>query len=116
MKSSHPLRAGRPGTQASRSVGHKSGALEGSWELVRTAISGDFPADLVVKNLPANAGDPGSIPDWGARIPYALGQLSPGAATREACVLQQRFSVAIKKEEEMQLQAPLQTYGVRICI
>ena len=26
---------------------------------------GDFPGGLVVKNLPSNAGDAGSIPGWG---------------------------------------------------
>ena len=87
-------------------MGHKSGALKGSWELVRTAISGDFLADLVVTNLPDNAGDMGSIPAWGTRIPYALGQLSPGATTREACVLQQRLSVA-KKRRRNAISGPI---------
>ena len=31
----------------------------------------DFPGGLVVKNLPSNAGDEGSIPDWGPKIPYS---------------------------------------------
>ena len=35
----------------------------------------------MVKNLPANAGDMGSIPDWGTKIPHATGQLSPPPAT-----------------------------------
>ena len=35
----------------------------------------------MVKNLPANAGDMGSIPDWGTKIPHATGQLSPQPAT-----------------------------------
>ena len=30
----------------------------------------DFPGGLGVKNLPSNVGDEGSIPDWGAKIPY----------------------------------------------
>ena len=39
-------------------------------------------------NLPSNAGDEGSIPGWGTKIPHASGQLSPCAreslwATRE---------------------------------
>ena len=37
----------------------------------------------MVKNPPSNAGDMGSIPGWGARIPHAAGQLSPRAATIE---------------------------------
>ena len=31
----------------------------------RTAAILPFPGDSVVKNLPANAGDPDSIPGWG---------------------------------------------------
>ena len=37
----------------------------------------DYPGGPVVKNLPYNAGDAGSIPGWGTKIPYALEQLSP---------------------------------------
>ena len=36
----------------------------------------------VVKNLPCNAGDVGSIPGQGTKIPRAAGQLSPWATTR----------------------------------
>ena len=36
----------------------------------------DFPGDPVVKNPPSNAGDAGSIPVWGAKVPRAAGQLS----------------------------------------
>ena len=42
----------------------------------------EFPGGPVVKNLPSNAGDVGSIPDQGTKIPYALGQLSPLTATK----------------------------------
>ena len=38
---------------------------------------GDFPGSPVVKNPPSNVGDVGSIPGWGAKIPHAMGQLSP---------------------------------------
>ena len=37
----------------------------------------------VLKNPPSNAGDAGLIPGQGTKIPYAMGQLSPRAATRE---------------------------------
>ena len=37
----------------------------------------------MVKNLPSGAGDVGSIPGWGTKIPHALGHLSPSATTRE---------------------------------
>ena len=43
----------------------------------------DFPGGPVVKNPPSNAGDTGSIPDQGTKIPHAVGQLSPGATTAE---------------------------------
>ena len=46
-------------------------------------IRGDFPGGPVVKNLPSNAGDAGSIPGQGTNIPHAAGQLSPHATTRE---------------------------------
>ena len=38
---------------------------------MRLEIRGrDFPGGSVVKNLPAKAGDVGSIPGWGAKIPH----------------------------------------------
>ena len=37
----------------------------------------DFPGGPVVKNLPSNAGDKGSIPGQGTKIPHASGPLSP---------------------------------------
>ena len=41
-----------------------------------------FPGGTVVKNLPANAGDMGSIP-WSRKIPHAMEQLSPCTTTTE---------------------------------
>ena len=37
---------------------------------------GNFSGGAVVENLPANAGDTGSTPGRGTKIPYASGQLS----------------------------------------
>ena len=37
----------------------------------------------MVKNLPYNAGDTGSIPGEGTKISHAAGQLSPRATTTE---------------------------------
>ena len=37
----------------------------------------------MVKNPPANAGDVGSIPGWGTKIPHAVEQLSLRATTTE---------------------------------
>ena len=44
----------------------------------------------MVKNLPYNAGDTGSIPGQGTKIPYAVGQLSPCATTTELACLNWR--------------------------
>ena len=46
----------------------------------------DFPGGPVIKNLPCNAGDVGSIPGQGTKIPHALEQLSLCAtATEPTC-------------------------------
>ena len=37
----------------------------------------------MAKNLPANAGDMGSIPGLGTKIPHVAGQLNPCAITTE---------------------------------
>ena len=39
----------------------------------------------MVKNLPWNAGDVGSSPGWGTKIPHAAEQLNLLAATKSAC-------------------------------
>ena len=45
--------------------------------------SWDFPGGPVVKNLPSNAEDMGSIPGWGTKISHAAGQLSQHTTTTE---------------------------------
>ena len=47
----------------------------------------DFPGGPVVKNLPSNAGDAGSIPGWGTKIPHAAGQASLRTTTTELMCL-----------------------------
>ena len=42
-----------------------------------------FPGGPVVKNPPSNAGDVGSIPGPGTKIPHAARQLSLHATARE---------------------------------
>lgn len=42
----------------------------------------DLPGGPMDKNLPSNAGNAGSIPSPGTRIPHALGPLSPHAQLR----------------------------------
>ena len=44
----------------------------------------DFPGGAMVRNLPANAGDMGSIPGQGTKTPHASGQLNPRTAATEA--------------------------------
>ena len=48
------------------------------------ALGRYFAGGPVVKNLPANAGDMGSIPGLGTNITHAAGQLSLCATTTEA--------------------------------
>ena len=38
---------------------------------LRNSDLGDFPGGSVVKISPSNAGESGSIPDWGAKTQYA---------------------------------------------
>ena len=45
----------------------------------------DFASGPVVKNLPSNAGDVGSIPGLGTKIPHAVGQLSPSTQMKMEC-------------------------------
>ena len=52
---------------------------------VRTRLE-DFSGGPVVNNQPSNAGDVGSIPSGGNKIPHAAGRLlSTCSAAREAC-------------------------------
>ena len=53
----------------------------------------DFPGGPVVKNLPCNAGDVGSIPGQGTKIPHAAGQRSLRATTTELVRLNERGQV-----------------------
>ena len=48
----------------------------------------NIPGGPMVKNLPANAGDTGSIPGQRTKISHAVGQLSPCAATTEPACLE----------------------------
>ena len=54
-----------------------------SWRPAIQPFGSCLVAQPVVKNLPVNAGDMGSI-SWSRRIPRASGQLHPSAATTEA--------------------------------
>ena len=43
----------------------------------------NFPGGPLVKNPPCHAGDMGSIPGWGNKIPRAAGQLSPHTTMKD---------------------------------
>ena len=62
--------------------------------LLKVTVFLDFPGSPVVKNIPCDAGDLGSIPGWGTQILHTMGQLRPHAITKEACTLQGRPNVA----------------------
>ena len=47
----------------------------------------------MVKKPPSNAGDVGSLPGQGTKIPYAAGQLSPCATTTELARFNERALV-----------------------
>ena len=47
----------------------------------------------MVRNLPSNEGDAGSIPGWGTKIPHVVGQLGPHATTTELTRLNERTHV-----------------------
>ena len=61
----------------------------------------DSPYGPVVKNLPANAGDMYSTPDWGIKIPHAVGQLSLCTTTAWAPTLQQEASTVKKRKKNL---------------
>ena len=54
---------------------------------MKKVSDGGFPGGPVVKNPPYNAGDKGSIPGQGSKIPHAAGQISPCATTTELACL-----------------------------
>ena len=57
-------------------------------------MSGDVPGGPVVRNLPSKAGGAGLIPGRGTRIPHAIEQLIPRAATKRAHTAQLRSNAA----------------------
>ena len=60
------------------------GSLMKEKDTLKTDQVRDFPGGPVVKNLPASAGDTGSSPGLGTKIPHAVGQLSLRATATEA--------------------------------
>ena len=58
----------------------------------------------MVKDPPANAGDVGSIPGQGTKIPHAAGQQSPHATTTELTLLNERGCMPCTLEPAPQLE------------
>ena len=60
----------------------------------------DFPDGRVVKNLPCKAGDMGSIPGWGTKIPHDEEQLSQLAATTVPTYLHHKSSLCAQDPQD----------------
>ena len=60
----------------------------------------------MVKNPPCNAGNTGSIPDWGTKIPHAAEQLSPHTTTFEP--------TATSRDCVVQLKIPNDTMRIQV--
>ena len=58
----------------------------------------DFPSGPVVKGLPCNAGDAGSVSSWGCKIPHASEQLSPCVPQLESWCTLVKESVRCNKD------------------
>ena len=56
-----------------------------------------FPGGPVVKNLPCNAKDVGSIPGRGTKIPHTKGELSPCTTTTKTRRHKDRFHMQQQK-------------------
>jgi len=54
-----------------------------NWKISQENPKLQLPGGPVAKDLPSSAGDMGSAPGWGTKIPYTVEQLSPSASTRE---------------------------------
>ena len=85
--------------------------------MVKNPPHRDCPGGPVVGSRPSNAGDMGSIPGQGTRIPHASEQLSPCATTTEpacprACEHSERSRCSqINKIEKKRIHLTLQCRG-----
>ena len=71
----------------------------------------DFHGGPVVKHPPPNTEKAGLNPGWGAKIPHAAGQLSPGIKTREAHALQRWAGTTMKTRCNQNLKIKKQKHG-----
>ena len=74
----------------------------------------DFPSDPVVKNLPFNAEDSGSIPVWGTNISRAMGQVSSPHTPHNywACTLGSPHAISREKPDHHNKKIPHATAKV----
>ena len=61
------------------------------WSDLKLEAVQAFPGGPVLRNLPFNAGDTGSIPGGGTKIPHAEGQLTSCASAAESSSCNERF-------------------------
>ena len=64
------------------------------YHLIPVRLKRDYSGGPVVGSLPSNAGDAGSNPGWGTRMPHAARQLSPRATTTELAHLSETAHVS----------------------
>ena len=67
----------------------ETGSWRGSDQHRLTELLGAFRGGLVVKNLPANVGNTGSIPGPGTNIPHAVGATEPATTPEPTTSLRQ---------------------------
>ena len=63
----------------------------------------------MVKNLLSSAGDAGSIPGHGTKIPHAAGQLSPSTTISEAHMLWSSCTITREKSSNKEQQKTSQS-------
>ena len=71
----------------------KVARIRGQGGSLKNMNPGGSPSGPVVKNLSSNAGDVGSIPGRGTKIPHAMGQLNRYATTTEPMSCSERPQV-----------------------
>lgn len=71
---------------------------------VNNTVLWDSPGGPLVKNLPCNTRDAGSIPGQGTKISHAVGQLNLRVATREPVHHNKRSCITQQRSHELQLR------------
>ena len=82
----------------------------GTTLVAKSSLFRDFPASPVVKTLPSKAGGSGSIPGWGAKIPYASWPRSQSIKHRSRASLKAQWWRIHLPMQEMQAQSLIWEY------